>query len=101
MVIRTARIEELPLLEDIVARSFRALGAGHYTPEEIEGAMRHRLIRVDPRLVEAGGYFVAELDGVAAGCGGWSDSVPTVAGLPLPSPRAEVRAMFVAPEHAG
>jgi GNAT superfamily N-acetyltransferase len=101
MLIRTARIDELPRLEDVVARSFRALGAGHYSPEEIEGALRHRLIRVDPRLVEAGGYFVAEVGGVAAGCGGWSDAVPTVPGLPLPSPRAEVRAMFVAPEFAG
>jgi GNAT superfamily N-acetyltransferase len=52
-------------------------------------------------LVEAGGYFVAEIDGRAAGCGGWSDAVPTVAGLPLPAPRAEVRAMFVLPEFAG
>jgi GNAT superfamily N-acetyltransferase len=88
-------------LEAVVARSFRALGAGHYSPAEIEGALQHRLIRVDPTLVEAGGYFVAEVDGAVAGCGGWSDAVPTVAGLPLPVPRAEVRAMFVAPEQAG
>jgi len=100
ITVRKAQLQELPLLGDLVARSFRALGAGYYSAAEIEGALEHRLIRVDAQLVEAGSYFVAELDGVPAGCGGWSDRLPTVPGLPMPWPRAEVRAMFVAPEHA-
>jgi GNAT superfamily N-acetyltransferase len=100
ITVRKARLEEAPLLGDLVARSFRALGAGYYSKDEIEGALEHRLIRVDARLIEEGSYFVAEVDGVAVGCGGWSDTLPTVPGLPMPWPRAEVRAMFVAPEHA-
>jgi len=100
LTLRTARPDELPALSALVARSFRALGAACYTAAEIEGALEHRLIRADARLVEAGSYFVAELGGTMAGCGGWSDTFPTVPGLSLPAPRAEVRAMFVAPELA-
>jgi GNAT superfamily N-acetyltransferase len=101
LTIRKARASELPRLADLVARSFRGLGAGHYTSAEIEGALQHRLIRVDPQLVDAGTYFVAELNGEPVGCGGWSDVLPTLPQLPLPWPRAEVRAMFVLPEHSG
>src|SRR4051812_22214155 len=101
LTVRTARMDDLPALGDLVARSFRALGAGHYTSAEIEGALQHRLIRVDAGLVEAGTYFVAEERGAAVGCGGWSVALPTVPGLPLPPGHAEVRAMFVLPEHAG
>jgi GNAT superfamily N-acetyltransferase len=100
VTVRLARADELDALRGLVARSFRGLAVGHYDREVVEAAVG-TIIRVDPELVEAGCYFVAERDGAAVGCGGWSDRVPTVRELPLPVPRAEVRAMFVAPEHKG
>ncbi len=106
--VRTARPDELGALSDLAARSFRALGPPHYTAAQVElalaGSPEHRrgpVIRVDPGLLEDGTYFVAEVDGALAGCGGWSARHPTVADSGLPSPRGEVRAMFVAPERAG
>jgi GNAT superfamily N-acetyltransferase len=98
--IRLARPDELDALRALVARSFRGLGVAHYGHDVVEAAVG-TIIRVDPELVHAGSYFVAERGGTPVGCGGWSDRVPTVAGLPLPVPRAEVRAMFVVPEQAG
>ncbi|AKF04567.1 GNAT family N-acetyltransferase [Sandaracinus amylolyticus] len=97
-VLRVARTRELDALRALVARSWRALAARSYAPDVIEAALGVA-IRVDPALVEDGTYFVAEIDGQLAACGGWSARVPTVKGADLPTPRAEVRAMFVASEH--
>ncbi|MGZ3449266.1 MAG: GNAT family N-acetyltransferase [Polyangiales bacterium] len=96
-----ARVEEQERLAALVARSFRALGAGHYSEPQIEAALSLEVIRVDRGLLEDGTYFAAELEGELVGCGGWSARVPTIQERFLPVPRGEVRAMFVAPEHAG
>jgi predicted N-acetyltransferase YhbS len=98
--VRLARSHDIADLEALVERSFRELGAAHYTPRQL-GAALGPAIRVDRGLVEDGTYFVAELDGAIAGCGGWSAKIATARDAPLPSPRAEVRAMFVTPDHAG
>jgi GNAT superfamily N-acetyltransferase len=98
--VRVARTDELAALAALVERSFRALGAGHYAAGALEASLG-RAIRVDPGLVADGTYFAAELDGALCGCGGWSAKIATAPGAPLPSPRAEVRAMFVLPEYQG
>jgi GNAT superfamily N-acetyltransferase len=98
--VRLATTDEIPALRELIERSFRTLAAAHYPPAVIEVACGS-IIRIDPELVSAGTYFVVERDGVRAACGGWSDRVPTVRDLPMPIPRAEVRATFVLPEHAG
>ena len=97
--VRVAELHEIPRLAALVERSFRGLGAGHYTSDQI-GAALGPAIRVDHGLVEDGTYFAAEMAGELVGCGGWSARVATASDAPLPSPRAEVRAMFVAPERA-
>lgn len=100
VVVRAARLDELDALRALVERSFRALGGAHYAPSEIDGALEGAAIRVDPGLVADGTYFVAERDGALVGCGGWSAKHATAKGAPLPERRAEVRAMFVDPDHA-
>jgi GNAT superfamily N-acetyltransferase len=108
-VLRPATHADLPALTDLIARSARALGKGHYTPAQIEGALRGAF-GVDTQLVRDGTYFVAERDGQLAGCGGWSfrrtlfggDARPDrdAAELDPHNDAAKIRAFFVDPDLA-
>jgi GNAT superfamily N-acetyltransferase len=69
--IRVATREDIPSLRDVIERSVRELQAGWYTPEQIEAAVRS-VFGVDQQLIDDGTYFVAEIGGQIAGCGGWS-----------------------------
>ena len=98
--VRLAGAADLARLDALVERSFRGLGAAHYAPGQLDAALGPA-IRVDRGLVADGTYFAVERAGELVACGGWSARIATARDVPLPSPRAEVRAMFVAPEHAG
>jgi hypothetical protein len=63
----------------------RALGAGYYTPAQVEAAVRYVCVP-DPELIEDGTYLVAELDGRLVGCGGWSLRRKAYAGPALAAP---------------
>lgn len=69
--IRRARSADIPALEALIAISARALSAGDYTTEQVEGALRGAF-GVDTQLIHDGSYFVVEAGGRFAGCGGWS-----------------------------
>jgi len=69
--IRRATLEDVPALKTLIPLSARELSRGFYTPEETESAILH-VFGPDSRLIADGTYFVAELDGRLAGCGGWS-----------------------------
>jgi len=69
--IRPARLDEIPVLQALIGRSIRALGASDYTPAQIEGALQGAF-GVDTQLIRDQTYFVVECDGAIAGCGGWS-----------------------------
>ena len=69
--IRRAVAADVPMLEALIARSARALSSGDYSSDEIEALIAH-IFGVDSEVVADGNYLVAEVDGVAAGCGGWS-----------------------------
>ena len=71
VVIRTAAIDDVPALRDLIDRSVRELQAGDYSPEQIAGALG-TVFGVDTRLIADGTYYVAECEGRIAGCGGWS-----------------------------
>lgn len=71
MEIRPARMSDVPELTQLIARSARELGRGHYTTEQIEAALGSAW-GVDSQLIADGTYFVAELQGQVGGCGGWS-----------------------------
>jgi GNAT superfamily N-acetyltransferase len=107
--IRRATLEDVPALKTLIPCSARELSRGFYTSEETESAILH-VFGPDSRLIADGTYFVAELDGRLAGCGGWSRRRTLFGGdqtksgeEPLLDPATEpakVRAFFVHPEFA-
>jgi len=108
--LRLARLEDVPVLDELIARSIHALGAADYTPAQIEAALKGAF-GVDTALIRDGTYFVAETrtrDIVA--CGGWGRR-RTLFGsdaraerdeswLDPKSDPAKIRAFFVDPAHA-
>ena len=108
-VIRPAAPADIDPLRVLQATAMRTLGAGYYTPAQVEAAVRYVCVP-DRELIEDGTYLVAERDGRLVGCGGWSLRRKAYAG-PADSetdaesldPRTEptrIRAMFTAPEVA-
>lgn len=108
-VLRAAHLDDVPQLEEVIARSARELGGEHYTAEEIEGALRGTF-GVDTQLIRDNTYFVAEHVGAIVGCGGWSFRSTFVGGDKLGTRTAErldpetqparIRAFFVDPTHS-
>ncbi|MBS0379498.1 MAG: GNAT family N-acetyltransferase [Proteobacteria bacterium] len=108
--LRPATLEDEPLLHGLIARSIRALGAGDYTREQIEGALRGAF-GVDTNLIRDGTYLVAAApSGLIVACGGWSRR-RTLFGSDARAERdeswldpgvdaAKIRAFFVDPGHA-
>ena len=109
LLIRPAQPADIPMLRQLIERSARGLSRDHYTPAEIEAAIQH-VFGVDSTLIADGTYFVAELEGAVAGCGGWSTRRTLYGGDQRPigasdrlDPRSEparIRAFFIAPEAA-
>ncbi|MBI1765562.1 MAG: GNAT family N-acetyltransferase [Acidobacteria bacterium] len=107
--IRPARADEIPALEQLIARSVRALSVGYYTLRQIELALVH-VFGVDSQLIADGTYFVAEVAGQLAACGGWSKRRTLYGGDQMKAgednlldPRSEaarIRAFFVDPAFA-
>lgn len=108
-LIRPATDRDLPALRELIPLAVRALSAEFYTPEQIESGVRHAF-GVDTQLVADGTFFVAELEGQIAGCGGWSwrakifggDQVSVEGGAALDpaTDPARIRAFFVHPAFA-
>lgn len=108
--IRVATLEDLPALEDVIARSARELSVGDYTSAQVEGALRGAF-GVDTQLIRDGTYFVVEDgEGGVVACGGWSYR-RTLFGSDQRGGRdaseldpavdaAKIRAFFVDPRHA-
>ncbi len=107
--IRVATLGDIDAIEALIEASVRALQAADYTPEQIERSLR-RVFGVDRRLILDGTYFVGEVDGNLAACGGWSyrrtlfgaDAIDDRDDTELkPSvDAAKIRAFFVAPAWA-
>ena len=107
--IRPARREDVHRLEQVISESVRILSVGFYSPSQIELALGH-MFGVDTQLIDDGTYFVAEVDEMIVGCGGWSrrktlfggDHWKAEADLLLDPSRepAKIRAFFVHPEWA-
>ena len=109
IAIRPARLDEAPALAALIVRSVRELQAADYTPEQLDGALGS-VFGVDRQLINDGSYFIAEIDGALAGCGGWSrrrtlygadavadrDDAELTPGIDA----ARIRAFFVEPRFA-
>ena len=110
ITIRSATRADIPILEQLIPESARALSVGFYTPDEIEIAVAH-VFGVDTQLIDDGTYFIAVIDGTVTGCGGWSrrktlfggDQYKAAAADDLLDPATEparIRAFFVHPDWA-
>ena len=108
IVSRPAVAADVPAINALAARSIRALHATQYDQAVIEEAIVHAY-GVDWQLIRDETYFVAEIDGLLAGAGGWSFR-QTIAGAhgpddpvaPLLDPAghsARIRAFYVDPDH--
>ena len=108
--VRTATSSDEPVLWKLIARSIRELGAGDYSPDQIEAALEGAF-GVDTALIRDETYFVIVTEtGEIAGCGGWSRR-RTLFGsdaragrddgyLDPSSDLAKIRAFFIDPAHA-
>jgi len=106
---RPAALHDIPMLNDLIACSVRGLSKGYYTKNQIESAIKY-IFGVDTQLVNDGTYFIAEMEGTIAGCGGWSKRNTLYGGDqhketedPLLNPvqdAARIRAFFVHPGYA-
>jgi N-acetylglutamate synthase-like GNAT family acetyltransferase len=107
--LRKATPADIPLLQDLIARSARGLSTEEYRPAQIEGALRGAF-GVDSQLLEDQTYFVAEENGLIIGCGGWSYRATLFGGdarsdrdassLDPKTQAAKIRAFFVDPAQA-
>jgi GNAT superfamily N-acetyltransferase len=107
--LRLATLDDLPPLDHLVEQSVRQLSAGHYTPAQIDSALRF-IFGVDTQLISDGTYYVIDAGGVIAAAGGWSRRQTLFGGDqfktgpdPLLDPAvdaARIRAFFVHPHFA-
>jgi len=109
IVLRLATHADVPALGKLIERSARGLSTADYRSSQVEGALRGAF-GIDTQLLEDGTYFVAEENGVAVGCGGWSYRSTLFGGdaragrdssvLDPKSQAAKIRAFFVEPSMA-
>ena len=107
--LRTATLDDIPVLSRLISESARQLSRGFYTEAEAESAIRY-VFGVDTALVNDQTYYVASLEGQLAGCGGWSRRATLYGGNRTPGrdanlldpavDPARVRAMYTHPAHA-
>jgi GNAT superfamily N-acetyltransferase len=72
--LRLATEDDLPALHNLIDASVRILQAGDYTPAQMEGALG-TVLGVDTQLIRDRTYYIAETTDEPAriaGCGGWS-----------------------------
>jgi len=106
---RLATLTDIPQLQQLIALSVSGLSTGYYTQQQIESSIKY-IFGIDTQLVIDGTYYVAEIDDVIVGCGGWSKRNTLYGGDqhkpvedPLLDPKtdaARIRAFFVHPDYA-
>jgi len=102
-------MDEREAIRELIAVSARQLSSRHYSDTQIEAAIA-TVFGVDTDLIEDGTYFVVEIEGQLAGCGGWSKRKTLFGGdqfssrdagyLDPQSEPAKIRAFFIHPDHA-
>jgi N-acetylglutamate synthase-like GNAT family acetyltransferase len=109
ITIRLATEADIPVLQQLIPASARALSRRYYSDAEIDAAVRY-VFGVDSQLIADRTYYVAVDRSEIVGCGGWSwrrtlyggDQRPVGAGSALDPEvdAARIRAFFVAGGHA-
>jgi GNAT superfamily N-acetyltransferase len=106
-VIRLATQDDLPAMMPLVTAAIEELQKGFLDEDQIRSS--HAIMGVDTQLIDDGTYFVVEIGGALAGCGGWSRRATLYGGShsagrdaalldPSVDP-ARVRAMYTHPDH--
>lgn len=105
---RPARLDDVAMLKALMDAAITELQKPYLTPAQI--ASSRAIMGLDTRLIADGTYFVVEIDGVPAGCGGWSRRATLYGGDQTPgrSPAlldpardaARTRAMYTHPKYA-
>ncbi|MGB3320688.1 MAG: GNAT family N-acetyltransferase [Sphingopyxis granuli] len=104
---RLATFDDLAAMRGVMTRAIDELQQGFLDPAQV--AASHAIMGLDRQLVEDGTYFLVEIDGCVAGCGGWSRRATLYgndASAGLREPRlldpaheaARVRAMYTHPD---
>ncbi|WP_293744870.1 GNAT family N-acetyltransferase [uncultured Pedobacter sp.] len=109
MTIRIATFQDIPELKKLLDDSVRSLSKDYYTTSQIDSALKY-IFGIDSQLIDDGSYYVVELDGTIAGCGGWSRRKTLYGGdqhkelydtlLDPTREPARIRAFFVHPDYA-
>jgi GNAT superfamily N-acetyltransferase len=104
---RIAHAGDLDAMRELMELSITQLQKPHLTAQQI--ASSRLLMGLDTQLVDDGTYFVVEIEGRIAGCGGWSRRATLYGGDATPgrSPvlldpntqAARIRAMYTHPAH--
>ncbi len=106
--IRAATEDDIPVLEPLMIAAIEQLQRGFLDDHQIEASKA--IMGIDRQLIEDGTYFVVEIDGVVAGCGGWSRRATLYGGdhsagrnaamLDPATDAARIRAMYTRPDYA-
>lgn len=75
VIIRRATPSDHDALNSLIGAAYATLDDGRYDREALAAAMP-LMSRPNPQLLACGTYFVAELDGEPAACGGWTREKP-------------------------
>jgi GNAT superfamily N-acetyltransferase len=67
---RLATYDDVPLLRSLMQAAIDELQKGFLDDAQIRSS--HAIMGLDTQLIDDGTYFVVELGGQVAGCGGWS-----------------------------
>ena len=102
---RLAGQGDMPALTVLMNAAIADLLPQFLTPAEVEASFS--IMGLDTQLIDDGTYFIVELDGALAGCGGWSRRATLFGGnhtagrdarfLDPKTEPARVRAMYTAP----
>jgi GNAT superfamily N-acetyltransferase len=105
---RLARREDMPALTTLMDAAIEELQRGFLSPTQI--AASRTFMGLDTQLIDDGTYFLVEIGGELAGCGGWSRRATLYGGDHTPGRQAalldpvvdaaRVRAMYTAPAFA-
>jgi GNAT superfamily N-acetyltransferase len=103
---RLASMEDRPALERLMRAAIRDLLPQFLSPAEVEASFA--VMGLDSQLIADGTYFVLEMDGALAGCGGWSRRATLFGGnhtagrdarlLDPKTEAARIRAMYTSPD---
>ena len=103
--VRLATRDDMPVLVPLMDAAIEELQRGFLDADQIESSKA--IMGIDRQLIDDGTYFVVEIDGTVAGCGGWSHRATLYGGdhsggrdaalLDPATDPARVRAMYTHP----